>query len=84
LVCFRDVDDCSTPFRARGEEQVARQPFAQAPWLTDYVFEEGYGYYLKMHAEDLVDPVVSLFRSWLIGRFRSRAWGKPADAEPVG
>ena len=38
----------------------------------DYLFEEGYGYYLKIHAEDLSDPVVSLFRSWLIGRFQER------------
>ena len=38
----------------------------------DQVFEEGYGYYLKIHAEDLADPVVSLFRSWLIGRFQAR------------
>lgn len=37
------------------------------------VFEEGYGYYLKLHSEDLADPVVSLFRSWLISRFRVRA-----------
>jgi LysR family glycine cleavage system transcriptional activator len=41
-------------------------PFAE-------VFEEGYGYYLKLHAEDLADPVVSLFRSWLIGRFQAFA-----------
>jgi LysR family glycine cleavage system transcriptional activator len=39
----------------------------------DAVFEEGYGYYLKFHAEDLADPVVSLFRSWLISRFQGRA-----------
>ncbi len=50
----------------------------------DYVFEEGYGYYLKIHAEDLADPVVSLFRSWLIGRFQSLAWGRSATTEPVG
>ena len=37
----------------------------------DAVFEEGYGYYLKLHPEDLADPVVSLFRSWLIGRFQA-------------
>ena len=41
-------------------------PFAE-------VFEEGYGYYLKLHAEDLAVPVVSLFRSWLIGRFQAFA-----------
>jgi DNA-binding transcriptional LysR family regulator len=37
----------------------------------DQVFDEGYGYYLKIHAEDLEDPIVSLFRSWLIGRFQA-------------
>jgi DNA-binding transcriptional LysR family regulator len=35
----------------------------------DAVVEEGYGYYLKLHADDLADPAISLFRSWLIGRF---------------
>ncbi len=38
----------------------------------DAVFEEGFGYYLKFHAEDLSDPAISLFRSWLIGRFEAR------------
>jgi DNA-binding transcriptional LysR family regulator len=38
----------------------------------DVVLEEGYGYYLKFHSEDLADPVVSLFRSWLISRFQGR------------
>jgi len=41
------------------------------------VFEEGYGYYLKFHSEDLADPVVSLFRNWLISRFRVRALTEP-------
>lgn len=35
----------------------------------DVVAEEGYGYYLKLHADDLSDPAISIFRSWLIGRF---------------
>ncbi len=35
----------------------------------DAVIEEGYGYYLKLHADDLADPAIALFRSWLIGRF---------------
>ncbi len=39
----------------------------------DAVFEEGYGYYLKVHAEDLADPAIALFRSWLISRFQARA-----------
>jgi len=43
----------------------------------DTVFEDGYGYYLKFHAEDLADPVIALFRSWMIGRFSAQA---PAQA----
>jgi DNA-binding transcriptional LysR family regulator len=35
----------------------------------DAVIEDGYGYYLKLHADDLADPAISLFRSWLITRF---------------
>ena len=33
------------------------------------VIEDGYGYYLKLHADDLADPAIAVFRSWLIGRF---------------
>jgi LysR family glycine cleavage system transcriptional activator len=33
------------------------------------MMEDGYGYYLKFHAEDLGDPAISLFRSWVLGRF---------------
>jgi len=39
----------------------------------DVVFEEGYGYYLKFHAEDLADPVIALFRNWMIGRFAAKS-----------
>lgn len=44
----------------------------------DAEIEDGYGYYLKLRADDLADPGISAFRSWLIGRFadfgiRSRA-----------
>ncbi len=35
----------------------------------DAVLEDGYGYYLKLHADDLSDPAIAVFRSWLIGRF---------------
>lgn len=37
------------------------------------VFEDGYGYYLKFHAEDLSDPAIALFRRWIIARFASSA-----------
>jgi DNA-binding transcriptional LysR family regulator len=35
----------------------------------DVSAEDGFGYYLKLHADDLGDPGISLFRSWLINRF---------------
>jgi DNA-binding transcriptional LysR family regulator len=31
--------------------------------------DDGYGYYLKLHADDLADPAIAIFRSWLINRF---------------
>lgn len=37
----------------------------------DAVIEDGYGYYLKLHLDDLADPAIALFRTWLIGRFAS-------------
>lgn len=43
------------------------QGLLTAPY--DSVMEEGYGYYLKLRADDLADPAIALFRSWLIGRF---------------
>ena len=33
------------------------------------VIEDGYGYYLKLHVDDLADPAIASFRSWLIARF---------------
>jgi DNA-binding transcriptional LysR family regulator len=35
----------------------------------DAIIEDGYAYYLKLHADDLADPAVSVVRSWLISRF---------------
>ncbi len=35
----------------------------------DAVIDDGYGYYLKLHADDLSDPQIAVFRSWLISRF---------------
>ncbi len=37
-------------------------PFAE-------IFEDGYGYFLNCAAEDLADPVISVFRSWMIQNF---------------
>jgi LysR family glycine cleavage system transcriptional activator len=42
-----------------------------APYKTS--FEDGYGYYLKFHPEDLADPLISTFRTWTIARFTSEA-----------
>ena len=33
------------------------------------VIEDGYAYYLKLHADDLADPAIAAVRSWLISRF---------------
>lgn len=54
-----------------GDIDMFAQEIAEAKLVMpfDAVAEEGFGYYLKMHAEDLSDPAISLFRSWLIGRF---------------
>jgi DNA-binding transcriptional LysR family regulator len=35
----------------------------------DVYLDEGYGYYLTTHPEDLSNEAVALFRSWLIARF---------------
>ena len=35
--------------------------------------ESGFGYYLKLHADDLADPVVAAFRTWLISRLGGAA-----------
>jgi LysR family glycine cleavage system transcriptional activator len=32
-------------------------------------FEDGYGYFLNLAAEDLSDPVISVFRAWMIRNF---------------
>ena len=48
----------------------------------DAVIEDGYGYYLKLHADDLADPAISMFRSWLISRFGALRQ-KPSRTEAV-
>ncbi len=35
----------------------------------DVVLEAGYGYFLTIHPEDLADPAIARFRSWMIERF---------------
>ena len=48
----------------------------------DAVIEDGYGYYLKLHADDLANPAISMFRSWLISRFGALRQGPlSADAD---
>lgn len=42
--------------------------------------DDGFGYYLKLRADDLDDPSISLFRSWLIAQFAARQEA-PATAE---
>ena len=35
----------------------------------DAVQETGYGYFLTIHPEDLADPAIARFRSWMVRRF---------------
>lgn len=35
----------------------------------DQICEDGYGYFLKFHPDDLADPMIATFRSWLIAKF---------------
>ncbi len=35
----------------------------------DFQIDDGYGYYLAIHPDDLGDTAVSVFRTWLISRF---------------
>jgi len=41
-----------------------------APFPFDHY--EGYGYYLKVEATELANPLIAAFRSWLIGKFKNR------------
>ena len=53
-----------------------------APYAA--VHEDGYGYYLKLHAEDLADPAIALLRSWVIARFAAQLDERQtATNEPV-
>jgi len=38
----------------------------------DAAMEDGFGYYLKLLADDLADPDIAMIRSWLIGRFAAQ------------
>jgi DNA-binding transcriptional LysR family regulator len=49
----------------------------------DLWLDEGYGYYLTTHPEDLSNEAVSLFRSWLIARFSAAMGGRPPEPEGV-
>ena len=45
----------------------------------DRVSADGFGYYLKTHAEDLGDPAIFLLREWIIRHF-SPGMGRDAEA----
>ena len=49
----------------------------------DLWLDEGYGYYLTTHPEDLSNEAVALFRSWLIARFSAGAPARPPELEPA-
>jgi DNA-binding transcriptional LysR family regulator len=45
--------------------------------------ESGYGYYLTIHPEDLSDPAIARFRSWMVERFGLQP-PQPAPLRVVG
>ncbi len=47
----------------------------------DAVIEDGYGYYLKLNPDDLADPAIAVFRSWLIGCYAAQR-DKPQSDQP--
>jgi DNA-binding transcriptional LysR family regulator len=48
----------------------------------DILVDDGYGYYLAIHPDDLGDTAVSVFRSWLIRRFSRHPFAS-RSAEPI-
>jgi len=49
----------------------------------DTIGADGYGYYLKTHAEDLSDPTIFLLRDWIIGHFaKGQGAGKTQRVAP--
>ncbi len=52
----------------------------------DIASEDGYGYFVKFHAEDLADPMIALFRQWIIARFTGseadQTFGRGAPKAP--
>ncbi len=50
----------------------------------DAVAEDGYGYYLALHPEDLADPAIGLSRSWMIGRLGRPSKPREQPAAPAG
>jgi LysR family glycine cleavage system transcriptional activator len=57
-VALLDID----LFKQDIESGVLVTPFAET-------FEDGYGYFLNLAAEDLADPLISVFRDWMIRYF---------------
>jgi DNA-binding transcriptional LysR family regulator len=66
-----------------GDFDMFAQELADGRLIMPYemAVDDGYGYYLKLHADDLADPAIALFRSWLINRFDHypRKGSEPVD-----
>lgn len=72
-----DTVDSATQFAKAGagvalaDRGLFAEDLAAGTLVAPYpnVCENGYGYYLKFHAEDLSDPVIAAFRNWIIAHF---------------
>lgn len=47
--------------------------------FADASVPSGFGYYLTVHPDDMADPAIALFRSWVVGRYaQGSAAARPA------
>ncbi len=49
----------------------------------EFQIDNGYGYYLAIHPDDLGDTAVSVFRSWLISRFSKPPFSTRIEPAPA-
>ena len=65
-----------------GDFDMFSQELADGRLVMPFVMsiDDGYGYYLKLHADDLADPAISVFRTWLINRFAVHPRRTPVPA----
>jgi DNA-binding transcriptional LysR family regulator len=86
-----DTEQLAVQYAALGDGVALSDPLLFAEEIKagrlaqpfDLWLDEGYGYYLTTHPEDLNNEAVALFRSWLIARFSGTAAASAAVAATI-